>query len=128
MIRHRASCTLRYRLDLAQRRIRRPIGRLPESILSGIHPRRAPMPCLLAVFALFVPRVVVAGLWLLTSWFVGVFDSILWLILGFLIAPTTLLWYSVVANWYGGEWGAVQIVVGIIALVIDFSPASEVGG
>ena len=86
------------------------------------------MPCLLAVFALFVPRVVVAGLWLLTSWFVGVFDSILWLILGFLIAPTTLLWYSVVANWYGGEWGAVQIVVGIIALVIDFSPASEVGG
>jgi len=86
------------------------------------------MPCLLALFALFVPRVVVAGLWLLTNWFVGVFDSVLWLILGFLIAPTTLLWYSVVANWYGGEWGTVQIVVGVIALIIDFSPASEAGG
>lgn len=86
------------------------------------------MPCLLALFALFVPRVVVAGLWLLTNWFVGVVDSVLWLILGFLIAPTTLLWYSVVANWYGGEWGTVQIVVGVIALIIDFSPASEAGG
>jgi len=85
------------------------------------------MPCLLALVALFVPRIVVVGLWLLTNWFVGVFDSILWLILGFFLAPTTLLWYSVVVNWYGGEWGAVQIVVGVIALIIDFSPASEAG-
>lgn len=85
------------------------------------------MPCLLALVALFVPRIVVAGLWLLTNWFVGVFDSILWLILGFFLAPTTLLWYSVVVNWYGGEWGGVQIVVGVIALIIDFSPASEAG-
>jgi hypothetical protein len=51
----------------------------------------------------------------------------LWPILGFFLAPTTLLWYSVVVNVYDGEWGALQIVIGVIAVVIDLSPASEAG-
>lgn len=85
------------------------------------------MPCLLTLLALFVPRVVVIGLWLLTTWFQGVFESMLWPILGFFLAPTTLLWYSVVVNVYDGEWGALQIVIGVIAVVIDLSPASEAG-
>jgi hypothetical protein len=86
------------------------------------------MPCLLTLLALFVPRVVVVGLWLLTTWFQGMFESMLWPILGFFLAPTTLLWYSVVVNVYDGEWGALQIVIGVIAVVIDLSPASEAGG
>jgi hypothetical protein len=85
------------------------------------------MPCLLTLLALFVPRVVVVGLWLLTTWFQGIFESMLWPILGFFLAPTTLLWYSVVVNVYDGEWGALQIVIGVIAVVIDLSPASEAG-
>jgi hypothetical protein len=85
------------------------------------------MPCLLTLLALFVPRVVVVGLWLLTTWFQGMFESMLWPILGFFLAPTTLLWYSVVVNVYDGEWGALQIVIGVIAVVIDLSPASEAG-
>jgi hypothetical protein len=72
--------------------------------------------------------VVVVGLWLLTTWFQGMFESMLWPILGFFLAPTTLLWYSVVVNVYDGEWGALQIVIGVIAVVIDLSPASEAGG
>jgi hypothetical protein len=86
------------------------------------------MPCLVTLLALFVPRVVVVGLWLLTTWFQGMFESMLWPILGFFLAPTTLLWYSVVVNVYDGEWGALQIVIGVIAVVIDLSPASEAGG
>jgi hypothetical protein len=83
------------------------------------------MPCLLTLLALFVPRLVVFGLWLFTTWFAGAVDSVLWLVAGFVLAPTFLLWYSVVANVYGGDWSTWHIVVGIIAVLIDLSPASE---
>lgn len=82
------------------------------------------MPCLVAVAALLFPRIVIAGLWLLTDWFVGVFEGLLIPILGFLFLPTTLLWYSVVVNVWGGEWDLVQIVGTVIAVLIDLSPAS----
>lgn len=81
------------------------------------------MPCFFAVFALFVPRVVIAVLWFFSNWFTGVFDSLIWPILGFIFFPTTLLWYSVVVNSFGGTWGTLQIVVAVIAVVIDLSPA-----
>jgi hypothetical protein len=82
------------------------------------------MPCLLAVVALFLPRVVIVLTYLFSDWFVGVFETTLWPVLGFLVTPTFLLWYSVVANVYGGQWGFLQIAGGVIALVIDLSPAS----
>ena len=82
------------------------------------------MPCLFAFGALIAPRALVVLLWLLTSWFEGLFDSALWLGLGFVFLPTTLLWYTAVQHWYGGEWGALQIVGIVIALSIDASPAS----
>jgi len=81
------------------------------------------MPCLVVVLALAVPRLTTALLWLLTSWFHGVFDGWLWPLLGFLFAPFTLLWYSAVHNWYGGQWGPWQIAGLVLALLLDFSPA-----
>ena len=39
--------------------------------------------------------------------------------------PTTLLWYSVVVNVYGGTWDTLQIVVAVIAVVIDLSPGGS---
>ncbi len=83
------------------------------------------MPCLVALIALLTPRIVIAGLWLFTSWFVGIFSTMLWPILGFFFAPTTLLWYTAVHHWFGGEWGTLQIVGLILTLIIDFSPASS---
>jgi hypothetical protein len=80
------------------------------------------MPCLLVFVALALPRALIIGLWLLTDWFAGVFDTVLWPLLGFLFMPTTLLWYSAVQNWYGGEWGIGQIVGVVIAVLIDTSP------
>jgi hypothetical protein len=81
------------------------------------------MPCLLVVLALMVPRGVILGLWFLSDWFQGLFDSLLWPILGFVFLPTTLLWYAAVQHWFGGEWGLWPIVGLVVALLIDTSPA-----
>jgi hypothetical protein len=82
------------------------------------------MPCLFAVLALLTPRLVLLVLWFFTTWFQGMFDTLLWPILGFIFLPTSLLWYSAVMNWWGGEWGTVQIIGIVIAILIDLSPAS----
>lgn len=81
------------------------------------------MPCLIALIALIAPRLVIVLLFLFTTWFQGVFPSLVWPVLGFFFLPTTLLWYSVVHNVYAGVWGGLQIVVLIIAVIIDLSPA-----
>jgi len=76
---------------------------------------------------LFLPRIVIVGLWLLTTWFVGVFSTLLWPILGFLFAPTTMLWYSVVINVFGGTWDVVSLAGLAVAVVLDLSPAAGRG-
>ena len=82
------------------------------------------MPCFAVLLALLAPRVMMVVLWLFTRWFAGIFDNLIWPILGFLFLPTTTLWYTAVHNWWGGQWGGVQIVGLIIAVMIDGSPAS----
>ena len=81
------------------------------------------MPCLFAVFALAAPRLVVALLYFFTRWFEGMFDTILWPILGFIFLPTTLLWYTAVQHWFNGQWTLWPIVGLVVALMIDISPA-----
>ncbi len=75
--------------------------------------------------AVFIPRLMIVLLWLFTSWFDGIFTSILWPIVGFIFLPATLLWYTAVYNWYDNNWGTFQIVVLVIAIIIDLSPASH---
>lgn len=79
--------------------------------------------CFLALLAFFFPRVVVVLLWIFSEWFTGVFDTVLWPILGFIFLPTTLLWYTAVQHWYGGEWSFIPIAGIVLALIIDVSPA-----
>lgn len=81
------------------------------------------MPCLFALIALAAPRIVIALLWFFTTWFNGVFNTILWPILGFIFLPTTMLWYSAVQHWFGGQWTVWPIVGLVAALIIDVSPA-----
>lgn len=83
------------------------------------------MPCLFALFALAAPRLLILVLWFLTTWFNGLFQSLLYPILGFIFLPTTLLWYTAVMHWFGGQWTLWPVVGLIIALVIDVSPASH---
>lgn len=81
------------------------------------------MPCLFSILALATPRLVVGVLYFFTRWFDGLFDSVLWPILGFVFLPTTLLWYTAVQHWFGGQWTLWPVVGLVVALMIDISPA-----
>ena len=80
------------------------------------------MPVLLALLALLLPRVTILVLWLLSPWFNGVFTTALWPMLGFLFLPTTLLWYSAVIHWFGGQWDIIPIIGLVITVLLDLSP------
>jgi hypothetical protein len=80
------------------------------------------MPFLLVIVALIAPRVVLFMLWFLTTWPRGMFHTLLWPILGFILLPTTLLCYMVVQHWFGGHWTLWPVVAIVIALLIDLSP------
>jgi hypothetical protein len=71
------------------------------------------------VVSIFAPRVASIYLYFFSGWFTGVFDTKGWPILGFVFMPRTMLWYSAVANWYGGHWGFLQIAILIIAILFD---------
>jgi hypothetical protein len=81
------------------------------------------MPCIVALLALLTPRLLILLLWFFTTWFLGMFPTLLWPILGFVFLPTTLLWYSAVQRWFGGQWTLWPVVGLIVALLIDVSPA-----
>lgn len=81
------------------------------------------MPCLLTLLALVAPRLVAVLLWLFSDWFSGLFDTWLWPVLGVVFLPTTLLWYTAVQHWFGGEWSLWPVVGLVVALAIDVSPA-----
>jgi hypothetical protein len=83
------------------------------------------MPCLFVLLALAAPRLVVLVLWFATTWFRGIFATILWPVLGFVFLPTTLLWYTAVQNWFGGHWTLWPVVGLVVALGIDVSPATR---
>jgi hypothetical protein len=84
------------------------------------------MPCLLTLLALLTPRLVIVLLWFFTAWFQGVFNTLLWPVLGFIFLPTTLLWYTAVQHWFGGVWSLWPVVGIVLALIIDLSPARGV--
>jgi hypothetical protein len=81
------------------------------------------MPLIGILFGLLVPRLVIIGLWLLTPWFEGIFTTPLWPVLGFIFLPTTLLWYSAVLNWFGGDWTLLPIIGIVVAILVDLAPA-----
>jgi hypothetical protein len=83
------------------------------------------MPCFLVLLALALPRLTIALLWFFSNWFHGLFDSILWPILGFVFLPTALLWYTAVQHWFGGDWTLWPVVGLVVALLIDLSPAKR---
>ena len=80
------------------------------------------MPLLILLFGVLVPRLTIVALWLLTNWFQGMFTTWLMPALGFIFLPTSLLWYSAVHNWFGGEWGPVPIVGLVVAVLLDLAP------
>lgn len=83
------------------------------------------MPCFVTLIALLTPRLAIVLVWMFSRWFAGIFDSLLWPILGFVFLPTTLLWYTAVHHWWNGQWSLWPVVGIVIALMIDLSPAKH---
>ena len=83
------------------------------------------MPCLFVIFTLATPRLVAVFLYFFTTWFKGIFATPLYPILGFIFLPTTMLWYTAVVHWFGGQWTPGAVIGLVIALAIDVSPASH---
>lgn len=77
------------------------------------------MGCLLLIFAVIIPRVVMAILFLLTDWFSIAFQTILWPLLGFIFMPYTTLAYmsAMVLNNHQITNG--WLVLLIIAIIVD---------
>lgn len=83
------------------------------------------MPCLVVVLALAAPRLLVACLYFFTRWFDGIFPNPIVGILGFILLPSTLLWYTAVQHWFAGQWTFWPVVGLVVALMIDLSPAGH---
>src|SRR5262245_6189826 len=75
------------------------------------------MPLVILIIALFFPRLAALLLWL--AGFLSSIDLI-WIILGIIFAPMTLLWVGAVQHWSGGAWGILQIIVLLLAIMYDF--------
>jgi hypothetical protein len=95
---------------------------LQERNFMAVYLGKCNMPLLALIFGLLLPRVTIAFLWFFTHWFDRAFSTTLWPLLGFLFLPLTLLWYSAVQNWFGGQWTAIPIIGMVIAVLLDLSP------
>jgi hypothetical protein len=77
------------------------------------------MGCLLAIFGLITPRLVMVVLWLFTNYLSRAFDSFFWPFLGFIFLPTTTLGYAIAQNSFDGVRG-IGLAILIVAVLIDF--------
>jgi hypothetical protein len=77
------------------------------------------MPCLVTLFGFFMPRVVMASLFIFTSWFSRSFDGILWPFLGFLFMPYTTLAYMISMVFNSHQLSGGYIVLLVIAVMLD---------
>jgi hypothetical protein len=77
------------------------------------------MGCLIALFGLITPRVVMVLLWLFTNYLSRAFESFIWPLLGFIFLPTTTLAYAVAQNSFKGLKG-IGLLIFVLGILIDF--------
>jgi len=70
--------------------------------------------CFGAIFG----RVAVLALWII-GWFGKTGIPLIWMIVGIVFAPLTLLCVGCINYFYGGQWGLFQIILLVICLLID---------
>jgi hypothetical protein len=75
------------------------------------------MPCLLALGGLALPRTVIVILVIFTDYIGRAFDSFLWPLIGFFVAPTTTLAWAWAHNTRGEVAGVHALIVVLAALV-----------
>jgi hypothetical protein len=85
------------------------------------------MGCLLPIVAIFVPRLVMVFIFLLTNWFASAYQTVIWPLLGFIFMPyTTLAYMAAMLNNnhnLSGGW----IVLVIVAAFFDLGGQGKSG-
>ncbi len=76
------------------------------------------MPCLLGFLAYFFPRVVILLLFVFTRYLEGVFQTVVWPVLGFIFMPLTTLAYAFAIKSNGSVSGFYAFLV-ILAALLD---------
>jgi hypothetical protein len=79
----------------------------------------------IVLLGILLPRLTIIILYFFTGWFDTVFTTWLWPLLGFVFMPYSLLWYTVVLNWFGGTWGPLQIAAMAVAVIIDLASLNK---
>ena len=76
------------------------------------------MPCLIPIFAVFFPRLVMIAIAIFTNWFPTAFNTAVWPVLGFLFMPyATLAYMAAMLNnnhSVNGGWLALVIVAALV--------------
>jgi len=83
------------------------------------------MGCILPIFALFVPRLLMVFIWLLTSWFGETYETKLYPFLGWLFMPYTTLAYMTAMLQNNHELNGGWIVLLIVAVMFDLGGQSS---
>ena len=77
------------------------------------------MGCLLPIIAIFVPRLVMFFIFLLTNWFALAYHTVIWPLLGFCFMPYTTLAYMAAMLNNNHELSNGWLVLVIIAVFFD---------
>jgi low temperature requirement protein LtrA len=83
------------------------------------------MGCILPIFALFVPRLSMFFIWLLTSWFGEAYETKLYPFLGWLFMPYTTLAYMTAMLQNNHELNGGWIVLLVVAVMFDLGGQSS---
>ena len=73
------------------------------------------MGCLIFLFGLLTPRVVLFILWIFTDYLSRAYGNWFWPTLGFFFLPTTTIAYAIAQNAFDGVkgWGLVVLIIGL---------------
>lgn len=80
------------------------------------------MGCLLVLFTLITPRLVIVLMWIFTDYLALAYGSWFWPTVGFFALPTTTIAYAVARNDLSTATGAIEasgVVVIVIGVLID---------
>jgi hypothetical protein len=75
--------------------------------------------CLLTLFGLITPRLVMVVLWLFTNYLSRAFETFIWPLFGFFFLPTTTIAYAIAQNSFQGLRG-VGLLIFVLGVLLDF--------
>lgn len=77
------------------------------------------MPCLLALLAVFFPRIVIVLVFVFSRYLQSAYETLLWPVLGFIFMPFTTLAYAFAVNSTNGNVNGMYLAVVVIAVLMD---------